>query len=1054
MAKSLGRKPLTQGQIKQIDADMSATLRRLSRTQQDWQALTRDQRIQAATKSLMLGIEADAKRMEENAMRQVIAQAQTGNRLVTIQAATKGGSLTDATKRDFANMHRVITQIRHSAMASLMDTVTAVSDKAGAGLGQRALMNLFDAENPVMARDLIREIYKGADGHTGNKLAQDGARAWLDTAETLRTRFNAAGGDVGKLDYGWAPRSWDASRVRKAGADAWAADMLPEVDRTRMLHEDGSQMDDGMVLAFLKASWKTISTEGVNGMTPGEFTGSGKRANRGSESRLIHFKDGEADLRMRAKYGRGGTFEAMSAHVGAMARNIGLVERYGPDPNATARLRFDTIAKNEGVKYEKSIGATEIDPKTYWDMISGKTTTPHSERLADWGQTARNVQTFGKLGGAMISGLTDIATAVLTTGYNRMSYWELLKDVGGQMGSKEARDWMTTQEIVSEHAGHGLDRWSGDMLGQNWSGKLANATMKLSLMNRWTDGMRQGFNMALAHKLSQMAKKGWAELDEFDRRRLQRHGIDEADWTVMQNTTMAQRGGREYLTPAAVDSVSDADVQRLRAGEMQAISDRINKQTQDLLDRNARDQGWVTGRIDKFDDARDALNRAVKKRAAGREAKAQDSAGPLLERMALLDAQREAAKLQTDMEADFNRYTTQDEVRAFLNAVEDGASADKTARGAGGQAVRTGLESAEAAGRRYGEAKGRLERRMVEMENRIVKLDAEAKSATNEDAKAAQKKADAMMKDLKEFITNSQERQARRQAVVSRLQAEEAPRLTAEAKRIRRDVADKLGAFIMDEGEYAVVNPDLRTRALITGGGQQVGTPMGEIARTVTHFKSFPVALISRHWGRMLEGGAPGGPVLANRAAYGFALLASTMALGAVVTQAKQMLAGKDPVDMTGDHAGRFWGKALTQGGGLGIMGDLFFIDPAGSYTDAGTTLIKNLAGPTVGTFAEAVVKGGIENVWEAAAGKDTHAGAELFNVAKGLTPGVGVWWVKPFLEHGVTHALQENMSPGYLSRMRSRARKDWGNDFWWRPGETMPDRAPDIPHAAENLMR
>ena len=48
-----------------------------------------------------------------------------------------------------------------------------------------------------------------------------------------------------------------------------------------------------------------------------------------------------------------------------------------------------------------------------------------------------------------------------------------------------------------------------------------------------------------------------------------------------------------------------------------------------------------------------------------------------------------------------------------------------------------------------------------------------------------------------------------------------------------------------------------------------------------------------------------------------------------------------------------------------------------------------------------------------------------------------------------VLHDLQEMASPGYLRRMRRRARKDWGQDYWWEPGEPLPDRAPDIEAAA-----
>ena len=46
-------------------------------------------------------------------------------------------------------------------------------------------------------------------------------------------------------------------------------------------------------------------------------------------------------------------------------------------------------------------------------------------------------------------------------------------------------------------------------------------------------------------------------------------------------------------------------------------------------------------------------------------------------------------------------------------------------------------------------------------------------------------------------------------------------------------------------------------------------------------------------------------------------------------------------------------------------------------------------------------------------------------------------------------HALQENLSPGYLSRMQQRARKDWQQEYYWAPGTGLPDRAPSFEEVA-----
>lgn len=825
-AKKLGLPTPTEAQYQRIEDLIAASMRNLARRDpQAWQQLSRDQQFEAAARAAMEEIQATAQRKLENAERQVLREAETEARIKALQDSYRGtsgraGTRAEALRRDIELAHHSIIAERKMAQAGLVDLIEAVASTKGVGFGRSILMRVFDAENPLMTRDIAREIFKNADGHTGNDAAKIAAKAWLDTIEGLRARFNAAGGDVGKLEYGYLPNMWDTSKVR-AKRDALPEFLLQHVDRKRYLREDGSMMNDTELFNFLNEATETLASNGLNKREPGSFVGTGTRANRGSEHRVIHFKDGESWAAVMAEYGSGSMYDGMMGHIAGMARDLVLVERYGPDANANARLQFDLAAIEDGTQPGALVGSGSINPETYWSMVTGKVGAPVDETLARTGEMVRNLQVAAKLGGAVISSVTDLGTLAITTGYNRLPYWQLVKDIGTQISpfknGKEARQFMSAHGMIAESVASAMNRWSGDNLGSAWSGKLANSMMRLSLLNAWTDGLRQGFTMTMNAGLARWVKTDWGSLSEFDRSHFTRAGITEADWKLLRETPPTVFKGRELLTP------------------------------QSILD-------------------------------------------------------------------------------------------------AGGSS----------------------------------------------------------------------------------------------------DLAAKVFGFIHDESEFAVVNPDMRTRAIVTAGGMQAGTYPGEIARTVMQFKSFPIAMITRHWSRMLDGDhdAAGAPLLANRAVYGFALLAAVTGLGAIATQEKQLLQGKDPIDMT---KGRFWAKALAQGGGFGIAGDLFLIDPASGFADTATTAIKNLAGPTVGSAADLALKAITENIWQAAEGKDTHWEAELFNWAKGQTPGASLWWLRPMLDHGFVNALNESMSPGYLARVQQRAAKDWGQQYWWAPRDTLPARAPDL---------
>lgn len=1032
---------------------MAATMRRLARTDPNWQALPADQRLLLAGQQAVADIRDAAQRKVDNASRQAIKAAEIEDRLQAHQQR-QGSGRAKALVEDFARTDAYIDGVKRDATRQLMDLIDASTSGQGAGAGRRALMLVFDAENPQMSRDLALEVFAQGKGGTGNALARKGAEAWGKVTEAMRQRFNAGGGDVGRLDYGYLPQAHDQRRVLQAGRDQWATDVLPMLDRSRYVREDGSRMADAEVLDLLRGAWETISTDGANKAAPGQRMGAGATANKGIESREIHFKDGEAYLDYLGRFGQGSMYDAMVGHVGGLSRDIGLVERYGPNPEAQMRVQFDLAERADGKRqsFGGQLAENMAGPKAQWAVLSGASGQAEHARIAQVGQNIRNIETFGKLQGAVLSSFTDLGTYFVTTGFNKLGYWNGLANIGRAM-QKGEREWLNRHGAIAESMISDMNRWAGENIQNNWSGRIANATMRLSFMNAWTDTLRRAFSLTMMQGLGKLAKTEWGSLKPYDRWRMENKGLTEADWDLMRSAQPVQHRGMDFITPDGIYAIEDAVTDAANPARMQRVRDLVDAQTADLRDRNAQDQTYIKGRIDKFDKARDALNRSVKELEARKLKKNEASTEPLLQRMALLDAQRQAAQLQSDMEADFNRFVTQDEVRSFLNAVEDGASADLTdvggafGRGGAKAEVRQGLDTAQSIGRRYGERKGRLERRMRELETRISEMDRSTKFEMNAAAKDAEGKAAEMGKELADFIDRSQKRQARRTAVVDRLNRDLGPQLAAERQAYKAEVVAKMIGMIADESEIAVLNPDLATRAITSGGGSKKGTVGGELWRSVSQFKSFPIAMISRHWRRMLETpqGLEGAPMVANKLAYSSAMMVSLTALGAIAFQSKQIVTGKDPVDMT---TTKFWSRALAQGGGLGFVGDLLLTNTADDRSSGDT--IARLLGPTAGSAADLfeLTKGNLD---ESLVGKQTHAGAEAFRFARSHAPLVNLWWGKRALDGAGLYALQENLSPGYLDRVKNKAKKDWGQDWWWKPGESAPERAPDLSAVAGN---
>ncbi len=252
-------------------------------------------------------------------------------------------------------------------------------------------------------------------------------------------------------------------------------------------------------------------------------------------------------------------------------------------------------------------------------------------------------------------------------------------------------------------------------------------------------------------------------------------------------------------------------------------------------------------------------------------------------------------------------------------------------------------------------------------------------------------------------------------------------------KLLRRS-ADKLMALVLDEQNHAVIDVGAEQRALMRIGGG-AGTLTGELTRAFWQFKSFALTLPWKHINRALSIESP-----QSAAAYGAAFFAGSLLFGAMAVQLGEIISGRDPLAMWNWD---FAGKALLKSGGVGILGD--FLNA--NNTQYGNSPIGALEGPTVGT-AEQLYQLTWGNTVKAMHGEDTHTRAEALRLANSYNPLGTLWFAKSAFNHLVLQNLQETLSPGYLRRMNQRAQREFKQAYYWKPGDKLPSRAPDLGRA------
>jgi hypothetical protein len=442
----------------------------------------------------------------------------------------------------------------------------------------------------------LGEEYKDNPNYTGiDRDARDLSAIIFKYQELFRVSANNAGAMIGKLADYITHQSHDQFKVRTASGviegtrgkirealrynedlnfKAWRDFVMPKLDgeRTFMGLEDPDK--------WLRHVWQSIASgEHLNGASSNSgFIAQSSMAGKMSEPRLLHFKDAQARYDYDSKFGRGGSLvERVILQLNQGAHNVALMTRMGPNPEQTHN-RLKTAAR---LLTEQSVSARlaskwSTDERyidAMWRQVTGEANTPGTDPFSTALRTVRSIQVLSKLGGAVISSISDTAVAASELNYQGFSPLEawgaqldgVLQGYGkrGQQHAERLRMASELGVAVDYLRASTWSRFSADDGMPGWQAKMQHLFYKINGLQWWTDTLRMANAQAMSHRIALNADRTLVELDSGLQRMFKLFDIRSDEWELMRGRAVDVSEGKEFFSPNGASRITDVEIAHL-----------------------------------------------------------------------------------------------------------------------------------------------------------------------------------------------------------------------------------------------------------------------------------------------------------------------------------------------------------------------------------------------------------------------------------------------------------------------------------------------------------
>jgi GNAT superfamily N-acetyltransferase len=408
-------------------------------------------------------------------------------------------------------------------------------------------------------------------------------------ARNNRNRFGAW---IRDLQGYITKQSHDMYKIRAVSEDEWANFLKDRLDLPKMMRLGLISETDPM------GSLRGLYDDFASGLhmknIPAEedsiALGRGSNlAKRESVSRTLYFKDGLSAFEYNQLYGVGTLSQSVLVGLERAASSTALLKILGTNPEVTLTRIMDeyenSLTGDRRAKFRQSRGAIT----NLLGQVDGSVNIPGNVNAAKVGAFLRAWQSMARLGGALISNISDLAgfAAELRYSEGKNLFSGVMDGVialtKGRATGEQA-DILASLGVFHESiAGSVSARFDNpDLVG----GKMAAAMQqffKLNGLTWWTETLRDGAALQHSSYMALQSTKKFADLDPELNRLLGLYNIDEAKWDLMRMAVTQIEDGRKYLNPEALKTIPRSALEQYIASLGRTVSDTsVNNLLDDL----------------------------------------------------------------------------------------------------------------------------------------------------------------------------------------------------------------------------------------------------------------------------------------------------------------------------------------------------------------------------------------------------------------------------------------------------------------------------------------